>query len=130
MLLEFTVGNFLSFKDKKTLDFSTSSITDFPNNVYTEGGYKFLKSIVIYGANASGKSNLLKAMSVMRQTVIESAQQTLTDSLSMLPFMLNTENIKNPCHFEVLFFLEGVRYRYGFEATTEKITSEWLFEAK
>ena len=130
MLLEFTVGNFLSFKDKKTLDFSTSSISDFPNNVYTEGGYKFLKSIVIYGANASGKSNLLKAMNVMRQMVTGTAQQSSTSILSILPFLLNKKSMENPSHFEALFLIEGVRYRYGFEATHEKITSEWLFEAK
>ena len=61
-LLEFTTGNFLSFREKKTLSMEAAKIKEYPENVIQTGKYNLLKSAVIYGANASGKSNLIKAL--------------------------------------------------------------------
>jgi AAA15 family ATPase/GTPase len=87
-----------------------------------------LKSAAIYGANASGKSNLISAVKIMRQLVLDSSKDTqANESIPVEPFRLSTETIEQPSLFEMVFVINGRRYRYGFETTTEKIVSEWLF---
>jgi hypothetical protein len=131
MLLEFTVGNFLSFRDKNTLSLSATAIKEFANsNIIATQRYQLLKSSVIYGANSSGKSNMIKAMSTMRKLVLQSFKQASTEELNITPFLLNTENEESPSFFEVLFLVDDVRYRYGFEADNTSFKSEWLFESK
>lgn len=131
MLLEFTVGNFLSFRDKNTLSLSATAIKEFvDSNIIATQRYQLLKSSVIYGANSSGKSNLIKAMSTMRKLVLQSFKQASTEELHITPFLLNTENEESPSFFEVLFLLDDVRYRYGFEVDNTSFKSEWLFESK
>ena len=128
MLLEFTVGNYLSFKDKKTLSLEATAIKDFPDNVIAAGEYKLLRSAVIYGANSSGKSNLLKALNTMRDIVINSAKLNSTDKINVTPFLLNTETEKQPSYFEIILLIDDVRYRYGFEVSDKKVYHEWLYE--
>lgn len=127
MLLEFTVGNYLSFKDRKTLSLEASSITEFPQNVIDLDNFELLRSAVIYGANSSGKSNFLSALTKMRKIVIESGKQTSTDKIEVSPFLLNTETEKCSSYFEILFLIDGIRYRYGFEIDTDVVHSEWLY---
>jgi hypothetical protein len=128
MLIEFTVGNYLSFKDKKTLSLEATAIKDNPENIIVNGKYKLLRSAVIYGANSSGKSNLIKAFERMREIVVNSIKQSSTDELGISPFLLSNETEQQPSYFEVLFLINGIRYRYGFEADNRTIHSEWLFE--
>jgi uncharacterized protein len=131
MLIEFTVGNFLSIKDKQTLSLEATSITDFQeSNVINEGRYKLLNGAIVYGANSSGKSNLIMAMSTMRRLITESFEKSSVKELEITPFLLNTSTEKEPSFFEILFLIDGVRYRYGFEITNTIIKAEWLFEAK
>jgi len=131
MLLEFRVKNFLSIKDEIRLDLRASSITDFgETNLISAEKYKILKSAVIYGANSSGKSNLLKAMSTMRRIVFQSFEKSSTSNLNIEPFLLDTISENEPSLFEVTFLLNSLKYRYGFELTNSEIKSEWLFEAK
>jgi AAA15 family ATPase/GTPase len=127
MLLEFTVGNFLSFKDKKTFTLEAGSISEHKDNVVKEGKYKVLRSAVIYGANSSGKSNFIKALDFMTSTVTESSKLNSTDKLNAKPFLLNTETENEPSFFEILFTKSNKRYRYGFELDNDKIHSEWLY---
>lgn len=130
MLIEFTVGNYLSFKDKKTLSLEATSIKEHPENIITVGKYKLLRSIAIYGANSSGKSNLLKAMSVMSEIITSSAKKSSSDEIDVTPFLLSTETENKPSFFEILFLIEGVRYRYGFEVDKKQVYSEWFFESE
>ena len=131
MLLEFNVGNYLSFREKKTLNLVASSISDYKEtNTITSERHTLLKGAVIYGANASGKSNLIRAMSTMNRIVTQSFNQSSTTSLKVTPFLLNTETEKNPSFFEVLFEILGKRYRYGFEVTNKDVVGEWLYESK
>jgi len=130
MLLEFTVGNFLSFKESVTLSLESGAITDFPENTFRKGKYSLLKSIVIYGANASGKSNLIHAISQMRNIVKTSAKMSSSDIFDVTPFLLNTGTEGKASFFEILFLLDDLRYRYGFEITPEKVHTEWLYQAK
>lgn len=126
MLIEFTVGNFLSFGENRTISFQAGSISELPDNVVKIRKQKLLKSGVIYGANSSGKSNLIKAMQRMRNMVLSSVKLNDTDELEFTPFLLSDK--ENPLtHFEVLFEFSKSNYRYGFEYNTQIISSEWLF---
>lgn len=99
-------------------------------NVYNckSSGISLVKSAAIYGANASGKSNIIKAMRFMRDFVINSSRtgQNL-DIIPVEPFLLDVESTSNPSGFEVIILIDGTRYRYGFELDSEKIHSEWLY---
>jgi len=131
MLLEFSVGNYLSFREKKTLSLVASSISDHKEtNIVISDRHTLLKGAVIYGANASGKSNFIRAMSTMKRLVLLSFNQSSTKPLNITPFLLNTETEKKPSHFEILFEILGVRYRYGFEVTDKEVVAEWLYESK
>lgn len=131
MLLEFSVSNFLSFRDKKTLNLAATAIKEHAEtNLFRKEKQSVLKGAVIYGANSSGKTNLIRAMSTMRRLVLQSFEQSSTAELDINPFLLQTETEENPSFFEVLFLLNDIRYRYGFEANNTSIKAEWLFEAK
>lgn len=130
MLIEFTVGNYLSIKDKQTLRMDASSITEYQDRLIDAGRYKLLRSAVIYGANASGKSNVLKAMAAMSTIIITSARRSSTNEIDVEPFLLSTETEHAPTFFEIIFLIDDVRYRYGFEADRKSIHTEWLFETK
>ena len=131
MLLEFRVKNFLSIKDEVCLDLKATNITDFgeTNLIHTQR-HNVLKGAVIYGANSSGKSNLIKAMSTMRRVVFQSFEKSSTSDLNIEPFLLDTVSETEPSFFEVTFLLNNIKYRYGFELTNSEIKSEWLMEAK
>ncbi|HNX56988.1 MAG TPA: ATP-binding protein [Prolixibacteraceae bacterium] len=130
MLIEFTVGNFLSFKEKKTLSLEATSIKDNPENIIETGKYKLLRSAVIYGANSSGKSNLIKALNRMAKIVLSSAQNNSTSEINVVQFLLNSETEEQPSYFEILFVIDGERFRYGFEVDNKIVHKEWLFKLK
>jgi AAA15 family ATPase/GTPase len=130
MLLEFTVGNFLSIKEPVTLSLEAAAISEFPENVFEKGRHSLLKSVVIYGANASGKTNLLRAISEMRNIVKSSAKMASTDTFNLTPFLLDTQTETQPCFFEILFLVDDMRYRYGIELTSTKVHTEWLYQSK
>ncbi len=130
MLLEFSVANFLSFKEKKVLNLEATSINDYKECVIKVDRYKILRSAVLYGANSSGKSNFIKALSVMKYIVLTSSDKSSTSEINVTPFLLNTETENKPTFFEVLFLIDGIRYRYGFEADKKSVKLEWLFVRK
>ena len=130
MLIEFSVTNFLSFSEKQTLSLvaDNSKELEMTNTFLPVGKAKLprlLPSVGIYGANAAGKSNLLHAMKVMRKTVLLSAKESQMDEPieGLIPHALFADK---PTEFEVIFIVEGIRYQYGFAATHEFITEEWL----
>jgi len=126
MLIEFTVGNFLSFNTKRTLSFKAAAISDL-DNVFTIDNYRLLRSAVVYGANSSGKSNLIKALDGMRNILLNSVKLNDKDPLDYTPFLLSEQSEHAPTHFETEFLIGGKTYRYGFEYTLESIVNEWLF---
>lgn len=126
MLLQFTFDNFRSIKEPVT--FSMVSGLHNQNTVIKTRNYDLLPSAVIYGANASGKSNVLQAFDFMKAMVLNSRKVVQsTDTLSHDPFRLSTETMNASSSFEVIFFSGQVKYRYGFEADSTNIYSEWLF---
>ncbi|MEG4441198.1 ATP-binding protein [Microcoleus sp. AT9_B5] len=89
-----------------------------------------LKSAAIYGANASGKSNLVAAINFMKWFVLNSSKETqVSDAIDIEAFRLSTETEKEPSFFEIVFILEGKTFRYGFEVNAREVVSEWLFQA-
>lgn len=131
MLVEFSVENFRSFKDMVSFNLEASSDRELPQNIIEsdqDSPMRLLKSAVIYGANASGKSNLFAAMSLMRHVILASASERQPNPLSKIePFKLYDKNISQPSTFEVVFVQENVRYLYGFSATPKNVVEEWFY---
>jgi hypothetical protein len=130
MVIEFSVANFLSFKERRTISFKAKSISELKQNTFTENKNKLVRSIVVYGANSSGKSNLIKAFERMKSLVLSSVKLNDTDTLDYDPFLLNANSYKEPTYFEIVFYYESITYRYGFEYTLDVINSEWLFRGE
>jgi len=131
MIIEFTVGNFLSFNEKRTLNFEArGGVSELKDNFFTVEKQNLLRSIVIYGANSSGKSNLIKAFDRMRECIFQSIKLNFSDELYYSPFLLSTENRNQPTFFEIIFIKDSKRFRYGFEYNQTKIVNEWLFVGK
>ncbi|MFC0263001.1 AAA family ATPase [Fontibacter flavus] len=129
---EFSFGNFWSFKDMQTLNMSAAKIKsknsrlDLSNLLPVDEDLNLLKSKAIYGANASGKSNVIKALVTFIRIIKESVKED--QALSMIDaFQLSTETEHQPTFFQLVFWTKDIRYRYGFEADSDSIKSEWLF---
>ncbi|MBF0455993.1 MAG: ATP-binding protein [Magnetococcales bacterium] len=130
MLIEFSVSNYLSFCERQTLTMAASgSYRELADNTFSTDVPKMpklLRSTIIHGANASGKSNLIRAALFMWDFVLNSAKGQEGDAIDLFPFLLNTRNANEPSIFEMIFVEEGVRYQYGFAATRERVHHEWL----
>lgn len=128
MLVQFTVENFLSIRDKVYLSLEPSKDSEHPENLITKGDYKAVNSVAIYGANASGKSSLFKAITVALIMIRNSNNVQITDKLPMTPFKFDFESRNKPTPFEFTFIAkDGRKYIYGFSATTEKVVEEYLY---
>jgi uncharacterized protein len=128
MLINFTVENFRSFKQPHTLSMEATSIKELKDSVISRGKYKLLPSAVIYGANSSGKSNLLMAIAIMKGLILNSVKLNPDDKLHFDPFSLIDGKEELPTSFEVEFLIDTTKYRYGYEYVSAKIISEWLYE--
>lgn len=128
MLVQFKVENFLSIRDKVYLSLEPSKDSEHPENLITKGDYKAVNSVAIYGANASGKSSLFKAITVALIMIRNSNNVQITDKLPMTPFKFDFESRNKPTSFEFTFIAkDGRKYIYGFSATTEKVVEEYLY---
>jgi len=132
MLIEFSVGNFCSFKDRVALNMAAAKRDKtLPENVIQSAqgtGLDILKTVAIYGANASGKSNLFKAMNFMGRFVRRSSKEVEKDSpIAVSPFKLNEAFLSKPSTFEVIFLEKEVRYVYGFAVDSKMVHREWLY---
>ena len=131
MLLRFSVSNHLSIRDSQELLFTASSLKDPSDGLIdcaAAPNGSVVPAVVLYGANASGKSNLLEAITAMRHMVLRS--HTEGDPAGGVPrqaFRLDTESARRPSRFEIDFVLDGVRHHYGFEANDREFLSEWLY---
>lgn len=129
MLLEFTFGNYRSFKEIVTFSMIGSSSRELiDSNVIKEHKYNLLKSAIIYGANASGKSNFIKAIKFFRKFILNSISNSLgNEEINVENFKLSTQNNELPSVFEIIFLIEKIRYRYGFKVNRKSVEEEWLF---
>jgi uncharacterized protein len=130
MLLEFRIRNFRSFLDESTLSLVASRDKYLSDRNTTKTNVpsvpRALRSAVVYGANASGKSNLLRALQLMRGMVVDSATLQPGQAFNVQPFKLDKESSTEPTMFEITAVLDGVRFQYGFEFMPSRITAEWL----
>ena len=125
MLIEFSVKNFASLKDKVTLTMEKGSGNENPENVIEK--YDLLKNVAIYGANASGKSNLLKAFHAALTMIRNSNIMPIGGTWDFLvPFMFNDNSKNNKTEFEFIFVTNNTKYRYSFTADKYKIYDEIL----
>lgn len=131
MLVKFTVGNYLSFKERVTIDLTASSLSEYrsENLIPTPlNELHLLKSLVIYGLNSSGKSNLFKAILFTKRFILTSSKDSLAnEEIGVEEFKLSTESIGRPSYFEIEITLASTKYRYGFEVDRKKVFREWLY---
>ena len=134
MLIQFNFKNFKSFRDEATLDLSAAKMTEFSDRVVSEGNDKILPMAAIYGANASGKSNIYNAFGYMADYVIESFkygdEEEKFEKYRPTPFLFDSVSNDAESSFEVYFTIPGDKaektYNYGFCVDRHGVTEEWL----
>ena len=128
MLIQFSVENYLSIKEKVTFSLLASNDKEHPGHlISSDKRANYLKSAVIYGANASGKSNILNAFWFMVDYVLTSHERQLNKLTGRVPFKFSEQTFLDPSRFEVIFTVNGIRYDYGFSVTEKEITEEYLY---
>ena len=130
MLINFTFKNFRSFRDEMTLSMEAASIQELSGTVVKSCDEELLPVAVMYGANSSGKSNVLKALKAMRDVLLNSVKLNPKDKLDAEPFCLDLTSAEEPTSFEIQFTLNGSKFRYGFDYTANEILAEWLYEKR
>lgn len=127
MITEFSIKNFLSFKNTITFSMLATSSSGLDDNYIRIEDKKILKSSAIYGANASGKSNIFKVLSIVVSMLKDSNNININDKLPIVPFKLSKETDNSPSEFEIKFIIEKIKYVYGFSADENKIYEEYLY---
>ena len=130
MLIRFSFKNFKSFKDENCLDMEATSLKEHEYNVAKIDNGEYLKVSAIYGANASGKTNVLQAFDYMKNRILisdDSKKNSPIDEENIYSFMINDE----PIALEVEILAKNNKiYKYGFELVKDNIISEWLYEKR
>ncbi|AFY54125.1 hypothetical protein Riv7116_1565 [Rivularia sp. PCC 7116] len=132
MLIEFSIENYRSIQERQTLSMVASKdeamldSNTFPTP-NSKDELRLITNAVIYGANASGKSNLLRAIQTLRRLVVDSASKMQVGTkLPIESFRLNTKYKNQPTSFEIIFIHQDIRYEYGVVLTRERVHEEWL----
>lgn len=131
MLLEFRMRNFRSFKDEATLSLVASNdktlldSNTLPTHLTNPSGV--LRTLGIYGANASGKTNLLRGLHFLWAMVMHSPSHQPGQGINYQPFRLDAKSPSEPTGLEISVLIAGVKYRYGFEFNGERVLGEWLY---
>lgn len=134
MLIQFSFKNFKSFRDEAVLDLSAAKITEFSERVVLAGNDRILPVAAIYGANASGKSNVYHAFEYMAAYVAESFkygdEEEKFEEYRPVPFLFDSVSNDAESGFEVYFTIPGDKtektYNYGFCIDRNGVTEEWL----
>ncbi len=130
MLITFKYKNFKSFKNENILDLEATTLKEHEYNVVKMKNVNLLTMAAIYGANASGKSNVLQAFEYMKNMILinnDSMEYSQIKEENIYSFMMN----KYPISLEVeILSKDGKIYKYGFESLNDKIKSEWMYEKR
>jgi AAA15 family ATPase/GTPase len=128
MILELKIKNFLSFKDEVTFSFEATKDKTFEDYQVVEvaPNTRILRLAIVYGANASGKSNLIEAFEFLRYFWVNTPENK-DRSTGVTPFLLDKETLQKPSEFSLIFYVEGVKYMYSIELDKKKVISEQLF---
>jgi AAA15 family ATPase/GTPase len=135
MLIQFSVKNYKCFKEEALLSMVASNYdrtTRWEDNIVEVPKFNLnlLRSVVIYGANASGKSKLVEAMGFMCHLILSSAKDKQAGEVihkEPFSFRLSTETEGEPSVFEINFIIDNELFRYGFEINQREIVAEWLY---
>jgi AAA15 family ATPase/GTPase len=133
MFIAFNFGNFRSFRDLQQLSLEAMPLRTnddglSENNVFNSSGLRLVKTKAIFGGNASGKSNLVKAIAAFHNLVSRSvAQESIPEQIWNERFQLITEWDSQPIFFQHVFVLDKSIYRYGFQIVNGIISYEWLY---
>jgi uncharacterized protein len=129
MLIEFSVSNFRSIKDMQTLSFVATAMNEHEDTHVFQANKKtrLLKSVGVYGANSSGKSNLVKAVGAMLGFIKAPFDEKQKFQEQIQPFKFNTTTRNEGTFFQIMFILDNKTFRYGFVYDKGVIESEWLF---
>ena len=127
MLLHFSVENFLSIKERVTLSMVASKDKSLDNNIINLNNMNLLKSAVVYGANASGKTNLLMALSYLTHLIINSHKNQSGETIEFRPFRLDKAFEEGQSTFEVFFEIDGIKYIYNLSIDKNKVNKEYLY---
>lgn len=131
MLLQFSVENFKSIKQKAILSLEASADQMHVDNYAQAGKDKCLRMVSVYGANAAGKSNLFQALTAAILAVrLSNDRQVGAPIPQITPFLFDPETAKAPTSFEFIFITEGLKYIYGFSATSTTVETEYLYVYK
>lgn len=131
MLIEFSVKNFMSIKNEITFSMIAGNSSENLNNTIQSKNFNesYLKSTAIYGANASGKTNFIRALTSAILMVRKSNSRNVNELLlEMQPFKFDVKTINEPCEFEFVFIKNDTKYVYGFSADINRIYSEYLYQ--
>lgn len=129
MLVRFSVENFLSFKEEVEFSMVAGKTKQhFRHVTKTKQDLRLLRSAIIYGANAAGKSNLIKSIAFARQLILIGTRPQ--KSILLNQFKLDDESHKLPSKFSFEFTTKNKAYIYGFQLTSKEIVSEWLYEIR
>ncbi len=128
MIIQFKVANYRSIGAEQTLSFVAEKARRHPDNLIPCKGYKLLKSAALFGANASGKSNFVKAIEVMKLFIQDSATRMNDGDVieAAKPFRLDPVLRNKPSRFEITFVTDGIVYIYGFAVSPKRVEAEWL----
>ena len=133
MILEFYVSNYLSIKDDLKISFVATALKESlsePSDLIpvSDTGLSLVRSAVIYGANASGKTNVLKAIAFYKRFITESFKNSQAgETIDVENFRLNAATINEPTTMEATFTNGEYIYRYGFEVDKQAVRTEWLY---
>lgn len=132
MLIEFKVTNFRSFQTPQTLSMVAGSFPEHKDSntfdARLPGFGRFLRSSVVYGPNAAGKTNLLRALQFVQGLVVNSVSASPATPLPYSPFKFAKSTRNAPSKFQISFVQNGIRYEYGFAMDATRIHDEWLME--
>lgn len=131
MIQEFKIKNFLSFRDETTLNFEATKDNTFEDCQVVEvaSGIRLLRFSLVYGANASGKSNLLVALNFLREFWFD-RKEDIDQSTEVIPFLLDTETPELPSEFEIKFYIGSTKFWYMLSLDKAKVLSEKLYYYK
>lgn len=128
MLIQFSVKNFMSFKDKQVFSMEAGTGDENIENIINVDE-RILKSTALYGANASGKTNLIKAFSAAIMMIrLSNNRQPGEKLMQMEPFAFDDTTKIEPCEFEFIFYANNNKYVYGFKADKDKVYEEYLYQ--
>ena len=130
MVLEIALTNFFSINEKVILDMQAANIQTkearaLDDNTFSVGNERLLKTVAIYGANASGKSNIIKAVKAAVDMILDSHNYNEGDTFGFTPFKFGDKNA--PSEFYIRFIIDGIEHEYSFTCTSDEIITESLY---